>query len=137
MTDFTLHISLTFTKFLYNKFIPLSYPEIIVNPLLLFAPLFMSFVMTLDNNDYLSRCSKLIAYMNLIKKVMHFKCLYALFWPVCPALIGRVARYTPSSELNIQTKIGLYRYCPWMRGMATSQISCNNGIDKKASHVPL
>ena len=34
-------------------------------------------------------------------------------------------------------KIGLYRYCPWMRGMATSQISCNNGIDKKASHVPL
>ena len=33
--------------------------------------------------------------------------------------------------------IGLYRYCPWMRGMATSQISCNNGIDKKASHVPL
>ena len=32
---------------------------------------------------------------------------------------------------------GLYRYCPWMRGMATSQISCNNGIDKKASHVPL
>ncbi len=70
LTDFTLHISLTFTKFLYNKFIPLSYPEIIVNPLLLFAPLFMSFVMTLDNNDYLSRCSKLIAYMNLIKKVM-------------------------------------------------------------------
>ena len=43
--------------------------------------------------------------MNLIKKVMHFKCLYALFWPVCPALIGRVARYTPSSELDIQTKI--------------------------------
>ena len=34
-------------------------------------------------------------------------------------------------------KNGLYRYCPWMRGMATSQISCNNGIDKKASHVPL
>ena len=34
-------------------------------------------------------------------------------------------------------KIRLYRYCPWMRGMATSQISCNNGIDKKASHVPL
>ena len=27
------------------------------------------------------------------------------FWSVCPALIGRVARYTPSSELNIQTKI--------------------------------
>ena len=25
--------------------------------------------------------------------------------PVCPALIGRVARYTPYSELNIQTKI--------------------------------
>ena len=37
---------------------------------------------------------------------------------------------------NIQ-EMGLYRYCPWMRGMATSQISCNNGIDKKASHVPL
>ena len=54
---------------------------------------------------WLSRCSKLITYMNLIKKVMHFKCLYALFWPVCPALIGRVARYTPSSELDIQTKI--------------------------------
>ena len=34
-------------------------------------------------------------------------------------------------------EIRLYRYCPWMRGMATSQISCNNGIDKKASHVPL
>ena len=33
------------------------------------------------------------------------KCLFALFLPVCPALIGRVARYTPSSELNIQTKI--------------------------------
>ena len=43
--------------------------------------------------------------MNLIKKGYAFKCLYALFWPVCPALIGRVARYTPSSELNIQTKI--------------------------------
>ena len=39
------------------------------------------------------------------KKGYAFKCLYALFWPVCPALIGRVARYTPSSELNIQTKI--------------------------------
>ena len=24
---------------------------------------------------------------------------------VCPALIGRVARYTPSSELNIRAKI--------------------------------
>ena len=30
----------------------------------------------------------------------------------------------------------LYRYCPWMRGMATSQISCNNGIDKE-TFVPL
>ena len=37
----------------------------------------------------------------------------------------------------IKAKKRLYRYCPWMRGMATSQISCNNGIDKKASHVPL
>ena len=27
------------------------------------------------------------------------------FSPVCPALIGHVARYTPSSELNIRTKI--------------------------------
>ena len=43
--------------------------------------------------------------MNLIKKGYAFKCLYALFWPVCPALIGRVACYTPSSGLNIQTKI--------------------------------
>ena len=43
--------------------------------------------------------------MNLIKKGYAFKCLYALFWPICPALIGRVARYTPSSELDIQTKI--------------------------------
>ena len=43
--------------------------------------------------------------MNLINKCNAFKCLYALFWPVCPSLIGRVARYTPSSELNIQTKI--------------------------------
>ena len=38
---------------------------------------------------------------------------------------------------TLQPKVWLYRYCPWMRGMATSQISCNNGIDKKASHVPL
>ena len=38
---------------------------------------------------------------------------------------------------GITSDIWLYRYCPWMRGMATSQISCNNGIDKKASHVPL
>jgi len=37
---------------------------------------------------------------------------------------------------NVEKK-RLYRYCPWMRGMATSQISCYNGIDKKASHVPL
>ena len=36
------------------------------------------------------------------KKGYAFKCLYALFWSVCPALIGRVARYTPSSELNNQ-----------------------------------
>ena len=43
--------------------------------------------------------------MNLIKRCYAFKCLFALFLPVCPALIGRVARYTPSSELNIQTKI--------------------------------
>ena len=40
------------------------------------------------------------------------------------------------SIVNLEKK-WLYRYCPWMRGMATSQISCNNGIDKKASHVPL
>ena len=53
----------------------------------------------------ISRYSKLIAYMNLMKIRDAFKCLYALFRPVCPALIGRVARYTPSSELNIQTKI--------------------------------
>lgn len=33
--------------------------------------------------------------------------------------------------------VWLYRYYPWMRGMATSQIFCYNGIDKKASHVPL
>ena len=40
--------------------------------------------------------------------------------------------------IEVQTEVyRLYRYCPWMRGMATSQISCNNGIDKKASHVPL
>ena len=43
--------------------------------------------------------------MNLIKKGYAFKCLYAPFWSVCPALIGRVAHYTPSSELDIQTKI--------------------------------
>ena len=42
-------------------------------------------------------------------------------------------RYGSLFEKNYR----LYRYCPWMRGMATSQISCNNGIDKKASHVPL
>ena len=40
-------------------------------------------------------------------------------------------------ESDISGIFWLYRYCPWMRGMATSQISCNNGIDKKASHVPL
>ena len=44
--------------------------------------------------------------MNLINKCNAFKCLYALFSPVYPSLIGRVARYTPSSEMNIQTKIG-------------------------------
>ena len=43
---------------------------------------------------------------------------------------------TPAKAENAQS-FRLYRYCPWMRGMATSQISCNNGIDKKASHVPL
>ena len=30
-----------------------------------------------------------------------------IFFPVCPALIGRVVHYTPSSEPNIQTKIEL------------------------------
>ena len=48
-----------------------------------------------------------------------------------PDLIGLKQR------LLADEYFGLYRYCPWMRGMATSQISCNNGIDKKASHVPL
>ena len=43
--------------------------------------------------------------MNLIKRCYAFKCLFAIFLPVCPAFIGRVARYTPSSELNIQPKI--------------------------------
>ena len=41
------------------------------------------------------------------------------------------------SQVERKVVFRLYRYCPWMRGMATSQISCNNGIDKKASHVPL
>ena len=46
--------------------------------------------------------------------------------------------YNPDTASDyFKLKNGLYRYCPWMRGMATSQISCNNGIDKKASHVPL
>ena len=48
--------------------------------------------------------------------------------------------YTTSAYeifIKYEPKKRLYRYCPWMRGMATSQISCNNGIDKKASHVPL
>ena len=49
--------------------------------------------------------SKINRIYESYKKGYAFKCLYALFWPVCPALIGRVARYTPSSELNIQTKI--------------------------------
>ena len=44
---------------------------------------------------------------------------------------------TGEDEPTKYDKRRLYRYCPWMRGMATSQISCNNGIDKKASHVPL
>lgn len=29
----------------------------------------------------------------------------------------------------------LCRYCPWLRGMAASQISCYNGTDKKVGHV--
>ena len=53
----------------------------------------------------ISRYSKLIAYMNLTQRSDAFICLYTLFRPVCPALISRVARYTPSSELNIQAKI--------------------------------
>ena len=58
------------------------------------------------NQQILSRCVKINRIYESYKKGYAFKCLYALFWPVCPALIGRVARYTPSSELNIQTKIG-------------------------------
>ena len=58
-----------------------------------------------DNTIYISRYSKLIAYMNLTQRRDAFICLYTLFRPVCPALIIRVARYTPSSELNIQAKI--------------------------------
>lgn len=42
-----------------------------------------------------------------------------------------------NNSTKIRGVLWLYRYCPWMRDMATSQISCNNGIDKKASHVPL
>ena len=41
----------------------------------------------------------------LKKKCNAFNCLYALFPPVCSPLIGRVARYTPSSKPNIRTKI--------------------------------
>ena len=41
----------------------------------------------------------------LNKKRYAFNNLYALFPPVCSSLIGRVARYTPSSKPNIRTKI--------------------------------
>ena len=65
----------------------------------------------------------------------------SLFLPILKLVFGHIARYAPSNKLQnslkIQTKNWLYRYCPWMRGMAASQISCYNGIDKKASHVPL
>ena len=66
-------------------------------------------VSRVDVNPPVSSFYKYVFKINRIyefyKKGYAFKCLYALFWPVCPALIGRVARYTPSSELNIQTKI--------------------------------
>ena len=41
----------------------------------------------------------------LKKKRNAFNSLYALFPSVCSSLIGRVARYTPSSKPNIRTKI--------------------------------
>ena len=40
----------------------------------------------------------------LKKKRNAFNWIYALFPPVCSSLIGRVARYTPSSNTNIRTK---------------------------------
>ena len=47
--------------------------------------------------------------------------------------INTYLRYSHKAQEPIYR---LYRYCPWMRGMATSQISCNNGIDKE-TFVPL
>lgn len=44
--------------------------------------------------NLISKCSKLIAYINLINKCNAFKCLHTLFWPVYLSIIGRVARYT-------------------------------------------
>ena len=37
---------------------------------------------------------------------------------------------------GIKVLIRLYRYCPWMSGMAASQIFCYNGTDKKVGHAP-
>ena len=58
-----------------------------------------------------------------------------LIIPVFSIYSGFVLHLLKSKKKKVFFR--LYRYCPWMRGMATSQISCNNGIDKKASHVPL
>ena len=41
------------------------------------------------------------------KKGYAFKCLYALFWPVCPALIGRVARTLPLRSWTYRPKYGI------------------------------
>ena len=42
----------------------------------------------------------------LKKKRNAFNWIYALFPPVCSSLIGRVARYTPSSKPNIRAERG-------------------------------
>jgi hypothetical protein len=75
-------------------------------------------------------CTNVSVYKAFLKDRLSFQLfVYDLFGTDD---IHMSAHYGKMKEL-----IRLYRYCPWMRGMATSQISCNNGIDKKASHVPL
>ena len=75
--------------------------------------------------------------LNDLVQVVFIRAYYSLHQLRDASKFGEwVCAIARNEALKLQ-KYRLYRYCPWMRGMATSQISCNNGIDKKASHVPL
>lgn len=77
LTDFTLHISLTFTKFLYYKFIPLSYPENLKSCQTLVAvhSTLHEIVVTLDKNDYLRTANLL--FLSFIAKSLAVFFLFA------------------------------------------------------------